>query len=431
MYIISYKENVAGVEKMKKIIIAIFCAALMLVLPITSTAFTADMKSSSTLFSVSDETPTIFITEQQKKQLDQFVQNIDDAVEQQAVDLVNTIVIPEEDYFRIDMVALANALSLIGFHPIPENKLNIDMILELSPIITQQYLDDLLEEYWGLKDGKFINNPLGDLIQKIIEMIKGRLGWVYEFFSRGINLFIDGATLVVEFMKIQIEVAVAASAAFVLIINQILTAPETVRELIKQFFSGEFQEFLNTILDAKDEFVNNSRNLLDQFRAFIENFAMISSYIYGENGVYGFIDWIDSEPWKNPIQITGVVKKLNGEPLPDAVVTCRGVSYTTDSNGIFDFSVSSTPGEDSFPSGEWYGMHNCTIKVTYDGESLKETMPLLSYSFSDGEIKWTILTTKSRSREIRAVFSGILDNILLRIQNLFSLYLKNFNAYKI
>jgi len=267
------------------------------------------------------------------------------------------------------------------------------------------------------------------LIQKIIEMIKGRLGWIYEFFSRGVTLFIDGATLLVDFMKQQINVAVAVTATFVLIINQFLTAPEKVRELIDHLFSREFQDFMDTIIDVKDEFVGHCKDLLNGVKTFIENFELINKYIYGENGVYDFLEWIDSDPWMNPIQVTGVVKR-NGRALSGATVTCRGVSVQTNSNGRFDFSVPSTPGDDSFPPGEWYGMHNCQMKVSYEGEVLKETMPLLSYSFSDGTIEWTFLTIKPRSRDIREIFSGIIDNILLRIQYFFSFYFKNPNTYK-
>lgn len=405
---------------MKKIIIAIFCAALMLVLPITSTALNTSVKS--TLISANnDEMPTIFITMEQKAELDNFVNSIaDNTAKQEAKSLVNTIAILEKDHYKIDMEALANALSRIGFRPIPEEKLNPDNILTID----EQYLNQLLDEYWGLNNWKFKNNPIGDLIQKIIGMIKDRLGWVYKFFSDGISLFIDGVTLLADFVKQQVNVAVAVSATFVLIINELLAAPEKIKDLIGLLFDRDFQGFMDKALEIKDEFVGNCKDFIDGIRQFITNFASLNAYV---DEVYAFLNWIDSNPWMEPIQITGVVKR-NGIPLPGATVTCRGVSVTTDSNGRFDFSVSSTPGENSLPPGEWYGMHNCQIKVTENGELLKETPNLLSYSFSDGKIQWTFLTIKSRSKEIKESISKIIDDILLRIQTMFST-LKNFYNY--
>ncbi|RLI59319.1 MAG: hypothetical protein DRO67_09920 [Candidatus Asgardarchaeum californiense] len=405
---------------MKKIIIAIFCAALMLVVPITSTALTTNVKQFPIVSNLNEDAPTIFITIEQKVKLNQFVENIADAKEKQdAMELLNTIAIPGDGYYKIDMEALANALSLIGFRPIPESELNINSILTID----EQTLNQLLDEYWGLSNGMFKNNPIGDLIQKIIEMIKGRLGWVYEFFSKAVSLFIDGATLLVDFTKQQVNVVVATTAAFVLIVNQLLATPEKVKELIGFLFDKEFQEFISTIIEFKDEFVGSCKDVITGVRSFITNFVMLDTYLAE---IYTFLDWIDSNPWTEPIQITGIVKR-NGIPLPGATVTCRGISVTTDTEGKFDFSVPSTPGEDSFPSNEWYGMHNCQIKVTENGEVLKETLPLLSYSFSDGTVEWTFLTIKSRSREIKEIISEILDNILLRIQHTFSTFLNNFN----
>jgi len=409
---------------MKKIIIAIFCAALMLVLPITSSALTVDVKRSSTLSNLDEETPTIFITTEQKAQLNQFIESItDNEVKQQAISLVNMIVIPENNYYKIDMGVLADALLLIGFRPIPESKLNINNILTID----EQYLNQLLEDYWGLSNGAFRNNPIGNLIQKIVEMIKDRLGWVYTLFSEGLALFIDGATLLVDFMEQQVNVVVSVTAAFVLIVNQLLKTPEKVKELIGLLFDKEFQEFIDTLIEFKDEFVGSCKNVIEGVRSFITNFAMLDAYLVE---VYDFLDWIDSNPWMEPIHITGIVKR-NGRPLSAATVTCRGVSVATNADGKFDFSVPSTPANDSFPSDKWYGMHNCQIRVTENGEVLKETLPLLSYSFSDGKIEWTFLTIKSRSREMKEIILEIIDNILLRIQHTFPIFLKNFYSYDI
>jgi len=403
---------------MNKIILAIFCAALMLVLPATSSAFSTDIEKITSINEMDDEIPIISITESQKQQLDLFVNTIGDSeAKQQASNLINTIVEPEEDYYNIDMTALSDALSLIGFRPIPEDKLNLDNIL----LISQEDLDNLLETYWGVNNGEIQDNPIRELIQKIIDMIKDRLGWVYRGFTDALNLFVDGVTLILEFVKEQVNAAVAVTASFVLVINQLLSAPEKIKELIGLLFDKEFQDFMNTVIEFKDDFVTSCKDVVDGIRLFVTNFANLNAYL---DQVYDFLNWIDDDPWTQNISISGRVTTLFGGALSGALVTCRGETITTNSNGEFSFSVPSNPDDDSFPANQWYGMHNCQIKVTYNGEILKDTSKWLSYSFSGGKIQWNSLIVKSRSRNIKEVFSSILDNILLKIRYFFSFYSK-------
>ena len=385
---------------MKKVFIASFMAIIMLMVPIASVAQTQNVEALTEIRTLNTNAPEIVITVEDKVEIDSFIKshfNID--LQDDAYSIVNTIINPD---LQLDPIALADAIIEYGYTPIPEERLTIDM--------TRSELDQLLEEYWGFVDGAFVTNIFGDLINKIIDIIRGRLGWTYTLFTDGVYLFQEGVRLVTDF----IELPIAVIVAFIAVVNQILTIPDLVSNLVSLLLSLEFSQFMDTLLAFIDEMGGNFAELIDSARQLFSDFASLATYL-GE--IQSFITWLTDEPWKGAILVTGLVKK-NLMPLSGATITCRGQTATTDSNGEFSFYVDVVPSDDSLPPNQYYGMHNCAITVSHNGEVLKETRALLSYVFSSGEISWNFNIWKSRSR--------IIDFIFERLQALFSnFFIKN------
>ena len=100
-----------------------------------------------------------------------------------------------------------------------------------------------------------------------------------------------------------------------------------------------------------------------------------------------FINWLDSEPWKNDVKIYGSVNKVEGLaslPIEGAEISCRGVTKTTGKDGNFSFMVSiDCTSDDSLPENSWYGLHNCAVIAEKDDDAKETAIP---YVFSGGEI---------------------------------------------
>jgi len=381
---------------MKKIFVAFFMAFIMLMIPVTSVAQTQHIENISKLSALNDDLPKIFITAEERDELNQYIENnFNDDLKDDALGVVNSII---NDDLEVDTIALAEALDHYGYHPIPQDKLTVD--------ITESELKQLLEEYWGVVDGVFTRNLFGNLINKIIDLIRGRLGWMYQLFTDGVYLFREGVRLVIDYIQLPIVVIVA----FISIINQILAIPQLLSNLVKLLFSLKFSDFINTVLDFVHEFGQDLSDMINAVKQLLNDFVSIKEYL-GE--IQAFIVWLAGEPWKQPILVTGAVKK-NMLPLAGATIICRGQTTKTDSNGEFSFYVNSTPDDDSVPPGQWYGMHNCAITVSENGEILKESPKLLSYAFSGGEINWVFRIWKSRSSSM--ILHSRVEQVLQKIQ---------------
>lgn len=368
---------------------------IMLMLPVASVAQTQNIKNIHKI-SADNDLPKIYITAKEREELNQYIENnFDDELKNKAIDIVNEIISKD---LEVNLVALADALELYGYQPIPQEKLTFD--------ITRDELDQLLGEYWGVVDGVFTKNLFGDLINKIIDLIRDRLGWMYQLFTDGISLFKEGVLLIIDFIQLPIAVIVA----FIAVVNQILAVPQLLANLIKLLFSLKFSEFINTILDFLHEFGQDLASMIEAVKQLLSGLIELVDYL---SEIQAFITWLADEPWKDPILVTGTVKK-NMIPLANATITCRGQTTSTDGNGRFSFYVDSTPANDSIPPGQWYGMHNCVITVSKNGEVLKESPKLLSYAFSGGKINWVFLVWKSRSNN--HVFHSKIEQILEKIQ---------------
>lgn len=389
---------------MKRILIAIFLAAVLFMVPITSVAQTANIETKSKISTLDETLPTIFMTSEERVQLNQYIdEKFDDDSRPDAINLVNSIVGSyNEEYsgYEIDTIALADAINIFGYKPIPEDELNV--------VTNEDQLRDLIEKYWYVSNDGSVNNPLGALTGKIVELIKGRLGWVYQLFSQGIYLFKEGVRLIIDYIQLPITIAITLVA----VVNHLLSVPVLISDLLALFFSLEFQQFLETLLTFTQDFSEDFSELITSIRQLVQDFVALYTYL---GDILSFIDWLVEEPWDDPILVTGLVNKNLG-PLAGATVACRGEDATTDGNGEFSFYVNSDPANDTVPTNKWFGMHNCQITVTEDGELLKETPALLSYVFAGGQINWNFYIIKGRSRNILQNLPQLFSNLLLKIQ---------------
>ena len=390
---------------MKKVFIACILATIMLMVPITSSVKTENISVTD------DEMPKFYITENDLLIINDFInENFEGENLSKAQNIVSDIIM---DDLEVNITALADAIVQYGFNPIPEE--------ELDSVTSFDELNQLIEEYWNIVDGEFVRSIFGELIDKIIELIQERLGWLYDFFDRSVTLVTDGINLVYDYIQ---PALLVISILIVKVVNHILSIPDYISYLLKDLFGGEYNEFIDGIVNFTEEFAGDFADLVQQVIDLLTN-QPLKSYF---EDIKQYVLWLDSKPWEATILVEGVVRKNLGY-FEGATITCRGQSYTTNSNGEYSFYIEPNPSDDSFPPNVYYGMHNCQITVSYNGEVLKETPKLLSYCFSGGKITWPFLVIKGKSREIgiQTDLSEKLNLIFERIQ----IFLSNFFIEKI
>jgi len=416
---------------MKKAIIACFLVIMMLMVPISSVGKTVDTKSVNNILSNNDETLAIYITEKEFSNLNQYINdNFEGDEKEQADTILNDIVSFDEEYkqYRVNISKLSDTLDLYGYYqPIPEDL--------LANAQTKTQLLDLINDYWDVTD-----YPFGDFIKEIIDIIKPRLGWIYDLFVKGGELFVNGVSLAIDFIKLiqNLDIAII----FATFVNLIVTIPVLYfSETIKLLFNLDFDGFINKLREFTGVFTDELNNLVDFIEAVVdplgEAFDDIKNYVY--QGA-DFVDWVRGEspyvqpPWEQEIKVSGYATSLLGEPYVGVNVACRGVTTTTDSAGKFELSVEpSDSSADSLPANSYYGLHSCVITVSNDNKVLKQTPKLLSYVFSGGEISWPFIIIKAKSKDtgLSSVFAERFNNILLQIHSYFPIFFKNINKYSI
>ena len=384
---------------MKKVIIAIFLATIMLLIPVASAVQTANVPVKKNLYMTNEELPEFYITSEQSNILTSYINtNFEGAEKQEAIDVVNNIV---NNNLEVNLTNLANNLEIYIYSPISET--------ELSEVNSMAELDALILEHWGFDENGFLQNLFGALLIKIVEFIKDRLGWTYDLFDKSITLFYDSITLLINTVK---PLGLLIAVSFVTVVNNILAAPKAFYESLKELFQPEGDNFIDTLIIFTDNFAADLSILIDDILVFINN-QEIRNYF---TQIQDYFDWLDAEPWKDPILIKGSIKTLMGGAWTDLTVTCKGQTTEIGDNGEFLFSVNPTPDEDSYPEFEYYGVHNCQITVTKDNDTvLKQTPSILSYSFSGGEISWQFIIPKVKSRDVSFItilmerFNGMME----------------------
>jgi len=368
---------------MKKIIIAIFLAIIMLLIPVASAIQTANISVDKN-YVASEELPEFYITSEQSTILSNYIgTNFEGDEKQTAQNIVNNIV---NNNLEVNLTNLANNLEIYIYAPISET--------ELSGVTSMDDLDVLILEHWGFDENGFLQSLFGSLLIKIVDFIKDRLGWIYDLFDKSITLFYDSINLLVNTVK---SLGLIIAVSFVAVINDILSAPKAFYEALKELFQPDGDDFIDTLVTFADNFAADLSKLIDDILALINNQEIRNYFIQ----LQAYFDWLDEKHWEDEIFISGSVKTLLGKAWIDLTVTCRGQTTKTNVNGDFSFYVDSMPDEDSFPEFEYYGVHNCQITVTKnDGTVLKQTPSILSYSFSGGEISWSFIIPKVKSKDI-------------------------------
>jgi len=219
---------------MKKIIIAFFLAVMLLMVPVSTVGKTVNNPSGKYFLNADDESPVIYITEEELFVLDQFIdQNFEGEDKTQAEAILEEIISYDQEYrlYLIDVDELADALDVYGFkQPIPEH------LLTFQNIQTKDELLDLIDEYWGTSD-----SPFKGLIEKIIDIIKPRLGWMYDLVSYGGELFANGINLAIDFIELiqNLEIAITFATLFNLIVSiPLYYFSETIRTLFDLDIEG-------------------------------------------------------------------------------------------------------------------------------------------------------------------------------------------------
>lgn len=408
---------------MKKIFIACFLTAVMLLLPFHAIVKSSDLSKDIDNLSICDEeTPELFMTKEQFNLLNSYVEkNFEEENEQQAKDIVNDIVVynEEEGHYTIDTNNLIDAVNLHSYYKVIPN----DYLINVN---SKSELNQLINQHWD-----FSTKIFGQLINEIVNIIKPRLGWMYQLFYQGGSLFVEGVNLAIDLIN-QIQ-NLNIAILFTSVVNLIVYIPiYYFSESVKDLFNLNVEGFLDKIEQFTEAFTIELYSLIETVEIILEALGQVfKPFLNYISSVGDFASWIvNDDPWNNQITVKGVATNLFGMPLASATVTCRGKNTTTDSNGRFEFKIDpSTSSEDSIPSKNLYGIHNCSITISKDGTILKRTPAKLSYVFSGGEISWSFFVAKTRNIQnpLRLILIEKLNIILEKIHSFFPYFLRNIN----
>jgi hypothetical protein len=381
---------------MRKVLLATLIAIMLVIVPITTASKTANVTFIKNVTSQNMDMPQIFITETQHAQLIDYIEsNYEGEEKEEAYEIMDSII---NSNLEVDPIKLAEAWITYGYQPIPQE--------EIDNAETPQALELLIEAYWLL-------NNFANLVLFITSLIANRLGWLYYLINTGLQLFVEGLGLVIEFIYISFTLI----KAFVSAVNQILTIPQVFAEALENLFNQQYAEFLYTLGDFVSGFAISFVDLLEGLILLLEEFVKIVDYL---KDIVGYFLWIDSKPWTQHILITGFARKNLLFPIEGATVTCRGQTATSNEKGEFYFYIDPAPDESSIPPNEYYGMHNCKITIEKDGKILKESTTLLSYVFSLGYLYFPCLVFggKSKSESFSYNIMERFSNLLIRLQEL-------------
>ena len=402
-----------GNESMKKVVIACLLAILMLMIPVTANAVTIDLDKKDKMMLFNEEEPKIFITKEQKNTLVNYVEdNFEGEEITQANEIIDSIFTydPEYEIFNVNVDTLVQAVDDYAYyHIIPQDT--------IDNVQSKAELNQLIATTWD-----FSNYPFADLMNKIIELIKGRLGWLYELFSLSSGLFVDGVDLAKDFIYVLQNLNVAILVATV--VNLLVTIPVYYfAQSLKKLFNLDLEGFVDIISEFVETFTGDLSNLIDIVEDILillgEFFEPLLEYI---RQVGDFIDWITApvRPWEKEIELSGTATNLFGNPIVGAEVSCNGETVVTDSNGKYEFSVQPTGASaDSIPPNNYYGLHTCIITISRNGKEIKNTPKLLSYVCSGGSISWSFFIIKGKSLDTNTLFQQRIEVFMDKIRSIF------------
>jgi len=384
---LTYINIVGGKEHMKKILVTFFLVLIMLLLPISNATISANTYELQINSTGEEDSPELFITKSQYSTLNTFIDNnFEGDLKQEATDIVENVTSynSEEKHYKIIMNNLITAVEEHGYYKIITES-------EFADVDSKSELNQLIDNKWN-----FSSRPLGILINELINLIKNRLGWLYELFYQGGTLFVEGVSLAKDFINSFQDVNIAI--LFASAVNLVVYIPiEYFSESVKDLFNLDIASFLQRIQELTGTFTSDLYVITQTLEDILSLFGnLFQSFLDYLSEVVDFLGWIDNEdPWEQKITVKGTAKNLFGQPIAGATVTCRGVETITDSEGYYEFEVNvSDDYNDSIPTNSLYGLHNCQINISKDGETLKQTPIKLSYVVSGGEIYWPFLITR-------------------------------------
>jgi hypothetical protein len=377
--------------------------------PITTASKTSNVTFIKNVASQNTDTPQFFITETQLYELNNYIEsNYEGEEKEEAYAIVGSII---SNDLEVDPIALAEAWTTHGYQPIPQE--------EIDNAETPSALELLITTYWVL-------NVFSGLVLFITSLIANRLGWIFYFINSGLQLFVQGFGLTLEFIYISFNLI----KAFVSAVNEFLTIPQVFAEALEDLFSQQYADFLITIGNFLSGFALSFVDLLEGLILLLKEFVKIVDYL---KDIVSYFVWVKSEPWTEPILIMGIVRKNLLFPVEGATVTCRGQTTTTNEKGEFSFYVDPAPDETSLPPNEYYGLHDCQIIVEKDGKVLKESNKLLSYVFSLGYLYFPALLFggKTKSESYSYNIMERIGNMFARIQILAQFFFEKFDRLNI
>ena len=260
----------------------------------------------------------------------------------------------------------------------------INQVLSSNKELDVVIFGELLREYGyeNISHYQLTTNIVDDLLNFIMQLVNGRLGWVYDLLQKTSDVISDTQRLwndkslpkeILNELKLLIEKLRELQNLSTFLIE------ENYWQFLKAWSPGIIIQDITIIIQSVEQLANDFGILTGDIIRFISDTS-------------DFINWFAEKPWEQPIHIYGRVMKLT-TGLSNVTIRCNGIVNVTDEEGYFSFFVNSTPDNHSIPPNAQYGLHQCIITAEKNG-TIKETPAELSYVFSDGSIYWVFLMNK-------------------------------------
>mgnify|MGYP006296746813 CR=1 FL=1 len=337
----------------KKTIIALFFVSILLLAGLSTTV------SSSNLRRIDGSTESNLIAPDQNDIIDEFKKEHPDCKEEELREIDNIIdrvIIEDEEteYINIDIEKLAEVI--------------------------QDY------NYKGISTTGEVN-VIDEFIYNLIESLKKRLGYIYKIINRA-TIIIQEAQMIIQSIKTLPQEVKQIGIYLQNLIDKTIEVFNLTLYLLK----GKAQRFLDklttlytivndilTIIDCviglKNTIIDDIPNQLNYINDLIQQTI---------TDTQEFVNYINSEPWKLPVNVNGrVFSKDDSTPLKEVKISCREKVVYTDENGEYNFNVDITDDGDSSNSLDLFLPHNCNVKAEIEGAEKSTINPFV---FSDGEI---------------------------------------------
>lgn len=245
-------------------------------------------------------------------------------------------------------------------------------------------VDDIVDP-----DGE-TNDPVENLALSLFDIVVGRLGWIYELWVHVTTILADAAAVIRDAINIPQDLKEQ-----VMSLTQHLFQLKNIVALWIQAQWYQLVEKLRLLIMGIQEI----QTIIMCIQNIVADITQaVSDVVRLVQDITKFSAWLNEEPWKDNIHITGkALKGLSGYANVD--ISCHGENTTTNETGGFSFTVSSRDAGNETP--QWW-IHQRQITAVTPNGTKKETPPELSYVFSSGEIYWVFVFSDDNSRSIHS-----------------------------